>query len=127
MILIYESKTGNVKRFLDKIQLKEAGLQILKLSDVVSLSEPFVIVTNTTGFGNAPPMVLEFLEHNADYLRGVAASGNRNWKDSFAKSADVISTIFSVPTLLKFELSGTSKDVNCFYEEFSRLRLALAS
>ncbi len=41
--------------------------------------EPFIIVTGTIGFGEVPEPVQSFLEVNHQYIRGVAASGNRNW------------------------------------------------
>jgi protein involved in ribonucleotide reduction len=44
----------------------------------------------------------------------VSASGNRNWGASFAKSADTISSLYDVPVITKFELSGTGRDVDQF-------------
>jgi protein involved in ribonucleotide reduction len=50
---------------------------------------------------------------------GVSASGNRNWGDRFGASADLIARLYNVPVLSKFELSGTSKDIEIFKREVS--------
>ena len=42
-----------------------------------------------------------FLERNNDKLKGVSASGNRNWGDMFGASADKISTKYEVPIVSK--------------------------
>ncbi len=47
-------------------------------------------------------------------LKGVSASGNRNWGDMFSASADKISAKYEVPIVSKFELSGTNNDVEYF-------------
>ena len=68
-----------------------------------------------------PQLVEDFLTKNNKYLRGVAASGNRNWGDMFAKSADVISDKYNVPVLMKFELSGTINDRKKFESIYSQI------
>jgi len=109
MLIAYDSKTGNVRRFINKLDLPSVQID----SDVV-IDEPFVLVTYTTGFGQVPERVTSFLRRNHRYLRGVSASGNRNWGDSFAKSADTIACEYGVPVISKFELSGTGRDVEHF-------------
>ncbi|WP_309122154.1 class Ib ribonucleoside-diphosphate reductase assembly flavoprotein NrdI [Paenibacillus sp.] len=116
MLVMFESRTGNVQRFIRKLQLPSR-----KIQDEMTVDEPFVLVTYTTGFGQPPENVMAFLKNNAPFLRGVAASGNRNWGESFAKSADYISRTFGVPIVSKFELSGTSRDVQTFLTGVQRL------
>lgn len=112
MLIAYDSKTGNVKRFIRKLDLPS-----VQIEDSTVLDEPFVLVTYTTGFGNPPEKVMSFLQHNHKKMLGVSASGNRNWGDRFAKSADHIAELYGVPILSKFELSGTAKDVETFLRE----------
>lgn len=112
MLIAYDSKTGNVKRFIRKLDLPS-----VQIEESTVLDEPFVLVTYTTGFGNAPAKVLSFLQRNHDKMVGVSASGNRNWGDRFAQSADRISSMYGVPILTKFELSGTTRDVEIFLRE----------
>jgi len=111
MIIAFDSKTGNVRRFVQKL-----NMSTVEINEDLRIDEPFVIVTYTTGFGQVPPKVQAFLQHNASNLKGVAASGNRNWGQSFAKSADTISSEYGVPVISKFELSGTKRDVQRFVE-----------
>ncbi|MEW9698141.1 class Ib ribonucleoside-diphosphate reductase assembly flavoprotein NrdI [Paenibacillus sp. SI8] len=111
MLIAYDSKTGNVRRFIAKLQMPA-----VQIEDAMRMDEPFVLVTYTTGFGQIPPKVASFLEENHPRMIGVAASGNRNWGDGFAKSADTISALYDVPVLTKFELSGTKNDVERFVQ-----------
>jgi protein involved in ribonucleotide reduction len=109
MLIAYDSKTGNVRRFIEKLKLPA-----VQIEDTMILDEPFVLVTYTTGFGQVPAKVMSFLKRNHPRLKGVSASGNRNWGESFARSADRIAEMYGVPVLGKFELSGTQRDVDNF-------------
>lgn len=111
MVIAFDSKTGNVRRFVNKLNMRS-----VEIDEHTTLEEPFVLITYTTGFGQVPEKVKSFLQRNADYLKGVSASGNRNWGTGFAKSADTISSLYSVPVISKFELSGTNGDVQRFVE-----------
>lgn len=109
--ILYETMTGNVRRFLAK-----TGLPHQPIESVDTVDEPFVLVTNTIGFGQVPETVSHFLRKNGRYLAAVAASGNRNWGQNFAKAADIIAVQFGVQVLCKFELGGTDADVTYFKE-----------
>jgi protein involved in ribonucleotide reduction len=109
MLIAYDSKTGNVRRFIEKLKLPA-----VQIEDTMILDEPFVLVTYTTGFGQVPAKVMSFLKYNHPRLKGVSASGNRNWGEGFARSADRIAEMYGVPVLGKFELSGTQRDVDNF-------------
>jgi len=111
MLVLYDSKTGNVKRFINKLNMRA-----LPIDEQDVVDEPFVLITYTTGFGQVPEKVSSFLRSNWKQLRGVSASGNRNWGQGFAKSADTISQMYNVPVISKFELSGTSQDTQYFVE-----------
>lgn len=110
MKIVYYSLVGNVRRFLAKTELPAQPI------GDYDVDEPFVIVTNTLGFGEVPEPVARFLVRNVLNLVGVASSGNRNWGENFGKAADTIGKVFDVPVLLKFELSGTDEDVRIFTE-----------
>ncbi|PGQ63345.1 class Ib ribonucleoside-diphosphate reductase assembly flavoprotein NrdI, partial [Bacillus thuringiensis] len=88
----------------------------VQIDEDLVIDEDFILITYTTGFGNVPERVLDFLERNNEKLKGVSASGNRNWGDMFDASADKISTKYEVPIVSKFELSGTNNDVEYFKE-----------
>jgi protein involved in ribonucleotide reduction len=114
--IVYDSKTGNVRRFIQKLEHR-----CIQIDEALLLDEPYVLITYTTGFGQVPPKVSQFLERNYTHLQGVAASGNKNWGHSYAKSADVISTLYEVPVLCKFEMSGTQHDINLFQERVKQI------
>lgn len=116
MMVAYDSRTGNVRRFVHKLNLPS-----VQIDEALKLNEPFVLITYTTGFGEVPPKVNRFLENNESFLRGVSASGNRNWGTGFAKSADTLSSRYQVPIVCKFELSGTERDVEQFLKEVAPL------
>ncbi|MCP8968539.1 class Ib ribonucleoside-diphosphate reductase assembly flavoprotein NrdI [Ectobacillus ponti] len=116
MLIAYDSMTGNVKRFIHKL-----NMPAVKVEEGLILDEEFVLVTYTTGFGNVPERVTKFLERNHSRLQGVSASGNRNWGDMFGASADHISHQYEVPVVSKFELAGTNKDVEIFKERVREL------
>ncbi|MDR9852025.1 class Ib ribonucleoside-diphosphate reductase assembly flavoprotein NrdI [Paenibacillus sp. VCA1] len=111
MLVVYDSKTGNVRRFINKLNMRSVSI-----AEKEEINEPYVLVTYTTGFGQVPEKVKSFLTRNSNMLRGVSASGNRNWGPRFAKSADTISEMYDVPVLTKFELSGTTQDIETFVE-----------
>jgi protein involved in ribonucleotide reduction len=101
--------TGNVKRFLNKVNLPH-----INIDNNPIVNEPYIIVTNTIGFGDVPKEVINFIEHHQSFLIGVAASGNTNWRNNFAHAADIISEKYNVPIIYKFELGGSSRDVENF-------------
>lgn len=105
-MIVFDSRTGNVKRFVEKM-----GLPAIPISPGLVMKEPFVLITYTTGFGEVPETTKEFLSRNSRLLRGVASSGNRNWGYRFALAADIISEQHRVPILHKFEICGTPKDI----------------
>jgi protein involved in ribonucleotide reduction len=111
MIIAYDSLTGNVERFVQKL-----NMEAVRIQENLLLNGPFVLITYTTGFGQVPAKVYTFLRNNHAGLCGISASGNRNWGASFARSADLISDEFNVPVISKFELSGTTSDI----EEFKK-------
>lgn len=115
MLIAYDSKTGNVKRFIARL-----NLPAVQIEEQMTVNEPFMLVTYTTGFGQIPDRVNAFLKRNFHQMRGVAASGNRNWGANFARSADLIAEKYQVPVIGKFELSGNRQDILSFESEVTR-------
>jgi protein involved in ribonucleotide reduction len=107
MLIVYDSFTGNVKRFVEKL-----GLPNIKIYDGLIVSEPYVLITYTAKFGEVPDSVSNFLKENHSNMVGVCASGRQIWKlqGTYCKSADIIHNQYRVPILLKFEMMGTDKD-----------------
>lgn len=112
MLIVYDSLTGNVQRFISKL----TNVRTVKIEDNLTIDEPYVLVTYTFSYGNVPESTANFLKGNGHLMRGVAASGNRNWGDFFGRAGKLISEQYQVPLLATFELSGTQKDLLNFNE-----------
>ena len=116
MFVYYDSKTGNVQRFIDKIKKEKPEWSFVKISGDMEISENGHLVTFTTNFGEIPNTTEKFLENknNRKYIESVCSSGNMNWGTLFGKAADKIEETYSIPVLMKFELSGTHVQVEYF-------------
>jgi protein involved in ribonucleotide reduction len=120
LLIVYASKTGNVERFVQKL-----GFRRLRLaSGEEGVAEPCLLLTYTTGFGQAPEEVLRFVEHNRPHIRGVAVSGNRNWGSNFARAGDVLAERYGLIVVHRFELAGTARDVAIVKEVIGALSRA---
>lgn len=126
MKVVFFSFSGNVKRFINKAKITNT-MEITQTNCSERIDEPFILVTGTIGFGEVPQPVQSFLDMNGDLLKAVAASGNRNWGQNFAKAGRSIAESYQVPLLIKFEVQGTSNDVEQFkdkvgqfYEDYRR-------
>ena len=118
LLIVYASNTGNVKRFVDRLEMNAISINDIENGIV---DEPFVLITYTDGFGDIPKEVQTFLKSNSKHLVAVSASGNRNWGTNFAKSANKIAFLYNVPILLKFELQGTNEDTEKFKERVHKI------
>ena len=116
MFVYYDSKTGNVQRFIDKIKKERPEWSFVKISSDMEISENGHLVTFTTNFGEIPDTTEKFLgnENNRKYIKSVSSTGNMNWGTLFGKAADKIEQTYGIPVLMKFELSGTHVQVEYF-------------
>ncbi|SFL20830.1 protein involved in ribonucleotide reduction [Pseudovibrio ascidiaceicola] len=84
---------------------------------MLQMADPFVLITPTyadgEGRGAVHKQVIRFLNDaaNRNLLRGVIASGNRNFGAFFAHAGTIIAAKCSCPCLYKFELAGTETDI----------------
>lgn len=113
--IYYDSKTGNVERFIRKV-VEITGWTVIKIQPGMPVENRGHLVTFTTRFGEIPETTRSFLQYASPYLHSVSASGNRNWGKNFAVAADEISSVYGLGMALKFELSGTQEDVKQFIE-----------
>ena len=116
MFVYYDSKTGNVQRFIDKIKKERSEWSFVKISGDMEILENGHLVTFTTNFGEIPDTTEKFLENenNRKYIKSISSSGNMNWGTLFGKAADKIEETYGIPVLMKFELSGTHVQVEYF-------------
>ncbi|UXO88844.1 class Ib ribonucleoside-diphosphate reductase assembly flavoprotein NrdI [Bacillus safensis] len=116
MLITYDTLTGNVQRFIDKIT-NNNHLNVKKITEDTMITEPFIHITYTIGFGEVPKLTQKFIHNNKELLRGICSSGNKNWGNNFGLAADKIASQYNVPILLKFELAGTDSDIAKFLQE----------
>lgn len=116
MIITYESKTGNVRRFVKALQ-QELSIEAIEITDDTIIKQEFIHITYTIGFGEVPERTLNFINKNKNKIRGVAVSGNKVWGDNYGLAGEKLSAMFHVPLLLKFELSGTKQDIQKITQE----------
>ena len=116
MIIYYDSKTGNVQRFIEKIKDERPDWEIIKINPDLEAKEDGHFVTFTTKIGEVPETTAEFLKKNSKYIKSISSSGNMNWGVYFAVAADKIKEEYKIPVCMKFELSGTNREVKYFID-----------
>lgn len=124
MTIYYDSKTGNVERFVRKIAAK-TGWECLKIADQLVASNPGHLITYTTKIGHVPESTERFMQANHSFILSVSSSGNMNWGTNFGLAADKTAAKYGIPLLLKFELSGLERDVNTFIEKVNAFEMQL--
>lgn len=116
-LVYYSSRSGNTRRFVDRLGLVAARIPIEPEAEMPAPRAPFVLITPTyadgAGRGAVHKQVIRFLNDpdTRRHLRGVIASGNRNFGDTYALAGDVVARKCGVPVLYRFELAGTETDL----------------
>ena len=117
MIVYFSSVTEYTARFVAKLDMPSVRIPLMtREAKEFTVDEDFVLIVPTYGSdtqGYLPRQVKQFLNnpHNRDRMVGVIGTGNRNFYDEFAYSADVIHNKTGVPLLYRVELSGSEDDV----------------
>ncbi|GAW64082.1 ribonucleotide reductase stimulatory protein [Ligilactobacillus acidipiscis DSM 15836] len=121
MKIVYFSVTGQTKRFVKKLSLKDT-YEIDPIDPEIEVGEPFVLIVPTYEKDITEP-VTDFLYYgsNQEQLQGVAGTGNRNFAQLFVFTAKDISKEFNVPLLYTFEFNGTTKDVTNFEKAVKKI------
>lgn len=115
-IIYFSGITENTHTFVQKLGWETATRIPVKGEITETVSQPFVLIVPSYGTiktGHVPPQVKKFLNNpnNAKLCVGVIGSGNINFAEEYTMAADVISRRFNIPVLYRFELAGTSIDV----------------
>ncbi|WP_417674521.1 class Ib ribonucleoside-diphosphate reductase assembly flavoprotein NrdI [Pseudodonghicola sp.] len=125
-LVYYSSRSGNTRRFVDRLGLTATRIPIETEAPMPAPRSPFVLITPTyadgQGRGAVHKQVIRFLNDpdTRRHLRGVIASGNRNFGTLFASAGDVVARKCGVPVLYRFELAGTDTDVARVIEGLDR-------
>lgn len=122
MRIYYDSRTGNVFRFIHKLkkvfEAHNTPVEFVKLTNFTNADTDGHLITYTAGFGEISKVTASFLERedNSKYILSISSSGNMNWGENYAKASALINKYYGIPILLNFELSGTSQDAQHYYE-----------
>lgn len=106
MLVVYDSLTGQGKRFSEKL-----GFKSVKITEYIDSDEDIFLLTRSFNFGEIPNTTLQFLDKYHHKVKGLAVSGNRNWGSLFGMAGEKISKLYNIPLVLKYEFSGLEKDV----------------
>lgn len=118
MIVYFSNISEFTEKLVRKLDLPASRIP-LKTSEAETfvVHEEFVLITPTYGANGrdfVPKQVVKFLNNanNRGLIRGVIASGNRNFLEDYAVAGEIIATKCQVPFLYRFELDGSTDDVD---------------
>lgn len=106
-MLVYDSTTGNCRVLA--LSIDPNAKYVKKLT----INEPCLLITHTTGRGAAPKLTLKFLKEHYHLVKGVVVSGEIRYKKWYCLTADIIQKKYpDVPILLRIEKQGSDTDKN---------------
>lgn len=116
MLVYFSSQSENTHRFVKKTNLPAVRIP-LDSEQHLRVDQPYILVVPSYGGGSVkgaiPRQVIQFLNDvgNRQLIRGVIASGNRNFGEAYCLAGTIISQKCQVPCLYRFELLGTHEDI----------------
>ncbi len=116
-LVYFSSASQNTARFVARLGLPALRIPVSPRDVMPAPAGPYVLICPTfadgEGRGAVPKQVIRFLNDPGRRagLRGVIASGNRNFGATFALAGRVIAEKCNVPVLYRFELAGTDLDI----------------
>ena len=126
-LVYFSSVSENTHRFVQKLGRPALRIPIHASDDPLLVDEPFVLVVPTYGGGPetraVPKQVIRFLNDpgNRGLIRGVISAGNTNFGRAYCLAGDIVAAKCHVPHLYRFELMGTSDDVERVREGLSNV------
>lgn len=126
-LVYFSSASENTHRFVTKLGLPAQRIPLLSSQPPLKVDEPYVLLVPTYGGGNGagavPKQVIRFLNdpENRSLIRGVISAGNTNFGQAYCLAGDLIAAKCGIPHLYRFELMGTSDDVERVREGLSNV------
>ena len=124
-IVYYSNRSGNTRRFVEKLGYRNTIDLSSNLNLVVRNNYVLFVPTYGGGHGeySIPRPVANFLNDrmNRKQLVGIVGFGNTNFGDHYCKAAYLIAEKTGVPILAKIELLGTPEDVQLVQERLRKL------
>lgn len=117
-VIYFSNVTDNTHKFVQKLGLPKVIRIPIKGDFEYEIMNPYVLIVPTYGMGKTdkemiPHQVRKFLhkKENRFPCSGVIAGGSINFGEDYGLAGNIISEKLHVPLLYKFELAGTSIDV----------------
>lgn len=126
-LVYFSSASENTHRFVGKLGLPAHRIPLRASEPPLRVDEPYVLLVPTYGGGNGagavPKQVIRFLNdpENRSLIRGVISAGNTNFGRAYCLAGDIVAAKCHVPHLYRFELMGTSDDVERVREGLSNV------
>lgn len=113
--LVYYTKTGNTKRFVDKINGYES-IELSPIDPFITLNKPYILVIPSYEPNVLPEIyetLVDFFEINDNVVlcAGTFSGGNLNFNDKFGVTAKWIKKKYNIPIIRMFEFQGGDRDV----------------
>lgn len=113
--LVYYTKTGNTKRFVDKINGYES-IELSPIDPFIALNKPYILVIPSYEPNVLPEIyetLVDFFEinGNVELCVGTFAGGNLNFNDKFGITAKWVKKKYNIPIIRMFEFQGGNRDV----------------
>ena len=106
MLIVYASRTDNVKGIVEKLENNHLRIE----TGGEKVSEPYILMTYTDGYGDIPSEVEDFLSSQHENIKAVIVSGDQAYGEAYGQAGDKIAETYQVPLLYKFENEGTDED-----------------
>lgn len=116
-LVYFSSSSENTHRFVQRLGIPAQRIPLAP-GERLEVFTPFILLVPTWGNGGVagavPAQVIRFLNQprHRGLIRGVIASGNRNFGAAYALAGSIIAKKCQVPFLYRFELMGTPQDID---------------
>lgn len=112
MKLVYDSMTGNVRRFAEKVAAGDLVME--SVTDYTGGDA--LLLTYTFGKGEVPASTSTFLSRHGEQVRGVVSSGSYHWGEDFGRAGRTIAEKLDVPLVRIINKGGSEADVQAVRE-----------
>lgn len=117
-LVYFSSPSNNTHRFIQKLGYANTRIPFAQ-DETVHIAQDYVLISPTYSGGGehtagaVPKQVIKFLNDpsNRSYCRGVIATGNTNFGNTYGLAGQVLSNKLGVPLLYTLEIAGTIDDV----------------
>lgn len=116
MLVVYYTLTGNVRRFVKRLDMD--SLELSKSNLLTQVNENYIVIAPTYD-DEITDIISEFIDYknNKQYLIGFVGSGNLNFDNNYVFNAKDLSKKYNKRLIYSFEYSGTDTDIANFKKE----------